>query len=146
MGGPDLFSIGDGGTGLTLVAGLGTVFTALIAIASTRVARKEAEKAHRMSRPEVSLEERLQSALQMIALAQVEIEARAKRAKDLQEQADQAKAAARLNETERGAIASLVQAQIASEGRRALWWTFGQGAIWFALGAISTFFVTRLVT
>jgi hypothetical protein len=65
----------------------------------------------------------MSKASELLGLVQVEIEARAERAKQLAAQVEEGKRLASLNQGQIDAIAGLVRGQVAAEGKRSLWWT-----------------------
>jgi hypothetical protein len=101
---------------------------------------------------EGTLESRLQDvaasmskASELLGLVQVEIEARAERAKQLAAQVEEGKKLASLNQGQIDAIAGLVRGQVAAEGKRSLWWTVAINTLLFVAGVAATIAVTLLV-
>lgn len=89
--------------------------------------------------------ESMARASELLTLVQTEIEARATRAKQLAAEVERGEQLALLTQAQKDAVAAVVRREIASEGRRSLWWTVGISGLTFVFGSAVTVLVTLLV-
>jgi len=131
-----------------VIAGVLTAASFAGALRSAFLANRDLEKSH-----DETLEDRLHrlgstmtEASKLLAQVEAELSARAATAKRLKREAEQAEAAAALNQKEREAVAEMLRTEIVTEGRRSFRASLLANLLFFIAGAAVSVLVALLIT
>jgi hypothetical protein len=133
------------------VAGFAAIVVGVLIYSYVEDVRKRSAAKERTQANE-TLESRLAAvasnmtnASELLTLVQIEIEARATKAKQLAAEVEEGEQLKELTQPQKDAVASLLRGEIVRESARSKWWNVGISTAYFALGSAVTVLVTMLV-